>query len=162
LAYENGDPALAEEVTQLKSEFAQAGIAITLTSEPFDSVIATATPEGRGWDMAFWSSGWTYAPDYEPTGDELWSCTGSGAGVQYAGADSGGYCNPQAEQDIVATLSSNDVHAMDTYDNYLAQQLPVIWMPAAYAQLSEINKALKGTQPQDPLLQIYPESWRWS
>ena len=137
-------------------------VAVNLTSEPFDTVIATATPGGSGWDMAFWSSGWTYAPDYEPTGDELWSCSGSGAGVQYAGGDSGGYCNPQAEQDIVATLSSNDVHALYTYENYLAQQLPVIWMPAAYAQLTEVNKALKGTQPQDPLLQIYPERWRWS
>ncbi len=162
LVYENGDPALTQEMTQLRTDFAQAGIAISLTSEPFNSVIATASPQGSGWDMAFWSSGWTYAPDYEPTGDELWSCTGSGASVQYAGGNSGGYCSSQAEQDIVATLSSNDVHALYTYEDFLAQQLPVIWTPAAYAQLSEINKALKGTEPQDPLLQIYPETWRWS
>jgi hypothetical protein len=25
-----------------------------------------------------------------------------------------------------------------------------------------INKDLKGTQPLDPLQQIYPENWRWS
>jgi hypothetical protein len=35
-------------------------------------------------------------------------------------------------------------------------------MPVAYPQLNEINKNLKGTGPLDPLLQIYPENWRWS
>ena len=75
---------------------------------------------------------------------------------------SGGYCDPQAESDILATETSNNVSAMYTYEDYLAKQLPVIWMPVAYAQLSEINKDLKGTAPQDPLLQIYPENWRWS
>jgi peptide/nickel transport system substrate-binding protein len=54
------------------------------------------------------------------------------------------------------------VHAMYAYEDYLAKQLPVIWLPVAYAQLSEINKDLKGTGPQDPLLQLYPENWRWS
>ncbi len=162
LQYENDNPALAEEMSQLQTDFAHAGIKINLTSAPFDTVIDGAIPGDSDWDMAFWSSGWTYAPDYDPTGDEIWACTGSGASVQYAGADAGGYCNAQAEQDIVATMTSNDVHAMDTYENYLARELPVIWMPVAYAELSAINKALNGTGPQDPLLQIYPESWRWS
>jgi hypothetical protein len=35
-------------------------------------------------------------------------------------------------------------------------------MPVGDAQLNMINKALSGTQPLDPLLQIYPEDWRWS
>ncbi len=162
LQYESENPAVAEQMSQLKTDFAHAGIELKLTSAPFDTVIDSAIPGELDWDLAFWSSGWTYAPDYEPTGDEVWACTGSGAVVQYAGADAGGYCNAQAEQDIVATMTSNDVHAMYTYENYLARELPVIWMPVAYAQLSAINKALHGTGPQDPLLQIYPESWRWS
>ena len=64
--------------------------------------------------------------------------------------------------DILATEDSNSVSALYTYEDYLAKQLPVIWLPVADAQLSEINKDLKGTGPQDPLLQIYPENWRWS
>jgi len=51
---------------------------------------------------------------------------------------------------------------MYTYENYLAKQLPVIWLPTSYSQLNMINKDLKGTQPLDPLQQIYPENWRWS
>jgi peptide/nickel transport system substrate-binding protein len=166
LQYVSGVPALDQEMAQFKSDFAQAGIAIDLTTAPFDTVIGNATPCKPGaactWDMEFWGGGWIYAPDYEPTGDELWSCTGTGASVQYAGSDSGGYCDPQAESDILATETSDNVSAMYTYEDYLTKQLPVIWMPVAYAQLSEINKDLQGTTPQDPLLQIYPENWRWS
>lgn len=54
------------------------------------------------------------------------------------------------------------MRAVYTDENYLAQLLPVMWMPVAYEQLSEGNKALKGTEAQDPLLQIYVEGWRWS
>ena len=166
LQYISGQPALDQEMERFKSDFAQAGIAINLTTAPFDTVLGNAAPCEAGgpctWDMEFWGSGWIYAPDYEPTGDELWSCTGSGAAVQYAGSDSGGYCDPQAESDILATETSNDLAAIDTYEDYMAKQLPSVWMPMQYAQLSEINKDLKGTGPQDPLLQIYPENWRWS
>ncbi len=166
LQYVSGFPSVDQEMAQFKSDFALAGIAIDLTTAPFDTVIGNATPCKPGatcnWDMEFWGGGWIYAPDYEPTGDELWSCTGTGANVQYAGSDSGGYCDPQAEADILATETSDNVSAMYTYEDYLTKQLPVIWMPVAYAQLSEINKDLKGATPQDPLLQIYPENWRWS
>jgi hypothetical protein len=91
-----------------------------------------------------WGGGWICAPDYDPTGDELWSCTGTGASVQYAGSDSGGYCDPQTQADILATETSSDIHATYTYEDYLAKQLPNIWLTVAYAQLSEINKDLKG------------------
>jgi peptide/nickel transport system substrate-binding protein len=104
--------------------------------------------------MEYWGGGWVYSPDYYPTGDELWS-TG-------AGSNSGGYTDPVTDQLIMATESSNDVHAMYTYEDYVAKQLPVVWMPVAYVQLSEINTHLQGTQPQDTLQQIYPENWSWS
>jgi peptide/nickel transport system substrate-binding protein len=166
LQYESGQASLDQEMAQFKSDYALAGIQINLATAPFDTVIGNATPCKPGaactWDMEFWGGGWIYAPDYYPTGDELWSCTGSGASVQYAGSDSGGYCDSQAQSDILGTETSNNVSAMNTYEDYLAKQLPVIWLPTAYAQLSEINKDLKGTGPQDPLLQIYPENWRWS
>ena len=101
LQYISGVPALDQEMAQFKSDFALAGIAINLPTAPFDTVIGNATPCKSGspctWDMEFWGGGWIYAPDYEPTGDELWSCTGSGASVQYAGSDLGGYCDPQAQ-----------------------------------------------------------------
>jgi peptide/nickel transport system substrate-binding protein len=162
LQYESGQPQLDQEMAQLKSDFAQAGIAINLSTAPFDTVLSNAVPQNHAWDMEYWGGGWIYSPDYLPTGDEIWSCQGTGASVQYAGSDSGGYCDPQTESDILATETSSNVQAMYTYEDYLATQLPVIWLPTAYSQLTMVNKDLKGTGPQDPLLNIYPENWRWS
>jgi hypothetical protein len=35
----------------------------------------------------------------------------------------------------------------------------VIWLPTGYYQISAIKDQLKGTLPQDPNVQIYPEQW---
>ena len=86
----------------------------------------------------------------------------SGATAVYASSNVGGYCDPQAEADIVATQSDASLASMHAYEDYLAKNLPVIWFPVQDFALTEINRALKGVGPLDPLLEIYPESWRWS
>jgi peptide/nickel transport system substrate-binding protein len=104
--------------------------------------------------MENWGGGWIFAPDYYPTGDEIFS-TG-------AGSNSGGYSDPQNDQLTLASEKSNSISALNAYEDYLARQLPVVWLPVQDAQLSAINSHLKGTMPQDALLQIYPENWSWS
>jgi peptide/nickel transport system substrate-binding protein len=166
LLYLSNTPWLDQEMRLLKADFAQAGIRLELSSAPFDTVIGTAAPCGAPsqctWDMGSWGIGWIYQPDYYPTGEELWSCSGSGASLIFGGSDGGGYCSSQANADILATQTSDVRSAMSTYDDYLAQQLPVVWMPVPDQQLSEINKNLKGASPQSPLFFINPENWRWS
>jgi peptide/nickel transport system substrate-binding protein len=166
LEYVSGTPTATVEVQRLVADFALAGIQIKLSQAPLDTVLAAATPCAPGaactWDMEYWDSAWIYAPDHYPSGDQLWACTGTGAAAIYAGSDVGGYCDPRAEAAIAATESSSSVAAMHAYEDYVAKQLPVIWFPVQDYELAEINKALKGAVPLDPLLQIYPENWRWS
>jgi len=166
LEYASGSPAVTEEMHQLASDLALAGIQVKLASSTFDVVVGSAAPCTPGtacsWDLAYWDSPWIYAPDYYPSGDQLWACTGSASSVVYAGSNVGGYCNPQAEADIAATETSDSVEAMHVYENYMARDLPAIWIPVEDYALAEINKALKGASPLDPLLEIYPEAWRWS
>lgn len=158
LEYASGTPALDIEMAQFKTDFAKAGIQINLSTNTFDSVIGNAVPCQSGkpctWDMEFWGGGWVYVPDYYPTGDELWA-TG-------AGSNSGGFTDPKMDALIAATETSNSVQAMYNYEDYAATNPPVIWMPTAYYALNEINNHLQGTQPLDPLLNIYPEDWSWS
>jgi peptide/nickel transport system substrate-binding protein len=158
LEYASGQPALDTEMAQFKTDFAQAGIEIILSTNTFNSVIGTAAPCQPGqpckWDMEFWGGGWIYAPDYYPTGDELWF-TG-------AGSNSGGYTDPQMDALIKNTETSTDIQSLYTYEDFAAKQPPVVWMPTAYYQLNEINNHLKGATPLDPLLQLYPEEWSWS
>jgi peptide/nickel transport system substrate-binding protein len=166
LQYVSGTPTATEEMQRLAPDFALAGIQIKLSQAPLNTVLAAATPCAPGapctWDMEYWDTAWIYAPDHYPSGDQLWACSGSGAGAVYAGSDVGGYCDPQAEAYIAATESSNQLEAMFAYEDYVAKHLPVVWFPVQDYQLAEINKALEGTVPLDPLLHLYPESWRWS
>jgi peptide/nickel transport system substrate-binding protein len=158
LEYISGTPYVDVEMAQLKTDFSKAGIDVGLTTAPFNTVIGNATPCTSGqpckWDMENWGGGWIFSPDYYPTGDEIFS-TG-------AGSNSGGYSDPTNDQLTLASEKSNSVQALYDYENYLAKQLPVIWLPVADAQVSVINSHLQGVLPQDPLLNIYPEQWSWS
>ena len=166
LEYASGAPMVGEEMHQLASDFALAGIQLKVSQTTYDVVLGTAAPCTPGtacsWDLAYWDSPWIYSPDYYPSGDQLWACTGSGSTALYAGSNVGGYCDPQAEQDIAATETGGFIEAMNTYENYVARDLPVVWIPVQDYALAEVNKALKGARPLDPLLEIYPEAWRWS
>ena len=45
------------------------------------------------------------------------------------------------------------------YEDYLAQQVPVLWMPQPVYQISEISNQLHGTSPQSPIEGLTPENW---
>ena len=80
---------LTSEMTQLQSNAAAIGIKLNLQPKPFNQVTALAAGNcvvaklSCKWDMANYGVGWSFAPDYLPTGDELFQ-TG-------AVANSGGY-----------------------------------------------------------------------
>jgi acyl CoA:acetate/3-ketoacid CoA transferase alpha subunit len=44
-------------------------------------------------------------------------------------------------------------------ENYIAKQLPMIWMPQLDEQISAVSSKLQGTYPQDPDGNVYPENW---
>jgi peptide/nickel transport system substrate-binding protein len=158
LEYASGTPALDIEMAQFKTDFAQAGIQINLSTAPFNTVIGNAVPCSPGsackWDMEFWGGGWSYTPDYYPTGDELWA-TG-------AGSNSGGYSDPMMDSLILASEKSNAVSALYKYEDFASTNLPVVWMPTAYYALNEINTHLQGMYPLDPELNLLPEAYSWS
>ncbi len=157
--YVSGTQVVTSEVKQLSSAWSKAGIQLNISAKPFNQVLQDAVPCTAGtpcnWDMAFWGGGWIYAPDYYPTGDELWA-TG-------AGSNSGAYSNPTADALIQKTeLAGGTLQDLKNYEDFMAKNLPVIWLPVAYAQLSEISTNLKGATPQDPLLNLNPENWYFS
>jgi peptide/nickel transport system substrate-binding protein len=157
LIYATGTAWIVAEVTQLQSNLAAIGIKLNLKPEPFDQVLSVA---GGGcivaklpcnWDMADWGGGWSFSPDYAPTGDELF-LTG-------LPANSASYSNPTDDQMIEKTLTSSNLSYMYSWENYLSKQLPVIWQPNAAYQLTEVADNLKGVVPQSTTLSINPEDW---
>jgi peptide/nickel transport system substrate-binding protein len=154
LKYASGIVWVSQEMQALKSQFSQAGIQLNLSSAPFDSIDSLLTPctsaqASCSWQMLNYGGGWTYGVDPYPTGDQLFA-TGSGS-------DSSNYSDPKADQLISATVHSTA--SLTQYENYLAQQVPVLWMPQPDYQISEISKKLHGTSPQSPIESLTPENW---
>jgi peptide/nickel transport system substrate-binding protein len=154
LQYASGLTITANTMNAEKSSWAQAGIKVTLTSASFSSVIGTAIPcpSGCAWQMQNWGAGWVFAPDYYPTGEDLFQ---SGAG-----SNSGNYSDATNDANIKATNTTSV--SLTTYENYLAKQLPVVFQPNYVTVMTEIQKGLSGATPQSPLWAINPETWRWN
>ena len=58
--------------------------------------------------------------------------------------------------------TSTNQSAFYNYENYLAKQLPVLWIPNTYNQISAIKTNLAGADQQSPLLLLTPEQWAFT
>jgi peptide/nickel transport system substrate-binding protein len=157
LPYATGTAWIESEMTQLQSNASQLGIKLNLQPKPFNQVTAIAAGNcvvahiSCNWDMGNWGGGWTFVPDYYPSGETLFY-TGSGA-------NSGGYTNPHNDTLINQTLTSASLDPMYSWQDYLSVQLPVIWQPNGVYELTEVDTSLRGVIPQSSTLNINPENW---
>jgi peptide/nickel transport system substrate-binding protein len=155
--YATGQAWVQSEMTQLQSNAASIGIKLNLEPKPFNQVLAIAGGNCKvaklpcNWDMADWGLGWSFSPDYLPTGEELFLSTDP--------ANSSGYSSATDDVMINKTLTSSNLQYMYQWENYLSAQLPFIWQPAADYQLSEVADNLKGVSPLSSTLSINPENW---
>jgi peptide/nickel transport system substrate-binding protein len=155
LQYATGTDWIESAVRELASNASLAGIQVNLQAQSFDDVVNTAFgANGEGWQMAEWGS-WTYAPDYLPTGDELFE---SGAPN-----NTGAYADPHNDQLVLDTLHARTPSQFDTamynWQNYLAGQLPVVYEPDAPTLLEAIKGLDIGVQ--NSALNITPEEWAY-
>jgi len=157
LPYASGTQWITQEMQQLQSNASLVGIKINLQPKPFNQVTALAAGNCKvakipcNWDLANWGGGWSFVPDYEPTGETLFQ---SGAI-----ANSGGYSSATNDTYIKQTLTTDNPQAMYNWQDYLAHQLPVMFQPNGVYTLTEINNSLKGVTPQNPTLAFNPENW---
>lgn len=127
--YSSGNAPMQASMNDLQASAARVGIKINLTQHPYASVVSSAGPctpkeSTCKWTAEYWGGGWTYLPDYLPTGEELFQ---TGAAANY-----GSYSDPKADKLIAATtLGSSNLsqQALDAYQNYMQVQLPVIYTP---------------------------------
>jgi peptide/nickel transport system substrate-binding protein len=151
MVYASGSPALTTEITAEVADWAQIGIVVGTTTESFNSVISDCS-SGSGFQLCMWGGGWTFVPNYDPTGETLFAVGG--------GFNVGDYNS--------ATMTS-DIHATDfghsnltAYATYAAQNLPVIYEPEA-TPTAETIKTLhsKIGWVGSPILNFMPEYYYW-
>jgi peptide/nickel transport system substrate-binding protein len=76
--------------------------------------------------------------------------------------DNGGLYSSATANALISKLGSGGYPALYAYEDYIAKQLPMLWMPQLDNQISAVNSKLQGTFPQDPDGNIYPENWYFS
>ncbi|MDQ2584968.1 ABC transporter substrate-binding protein [Saccharothrix yanglingensis] len=154
MRYVEGRPALTRVMEGFRDAAAEAGIELRL-QEVYGSVLvaedAPCTPSDRTpclWEMCCWNGGWAY---HHPTGEILFS-TG-------AGGNFGFYTDPKADELIDRTVTSDDLDVLYEYQDYIAEQVPVIFTPNFPIRLFEVADSLRGFGPVNPYGMINPENW---
>ena len=153
LQYSTGTQGVTEEVASLQSAFSLAGIQISPSGAPFSTVVGNDIPcsNSKCWELNYYGQGWYFDPGYnDPDGSVLFA-TG--------GVDNGGSYSSHTADTLMNNLASGGYPALYKYENYIAQQLPVLWLPQFDAQISAVSNKLKGVLPQDPDGNVYPENW---
>jgi peptide/nickel transport system substrate-binding protein len=161
LKYSSGSASLAVIMQDLESSAGQAGIKLTLSAQSGETITASDTActvtksTPCNWEMGNWGGGWIFAPDYWPSGEDLY-LTGSVANY-------GSYSNAENDALIRATLAPTATNqTMWTWEDYISKQVPVIWQPDFANPVYEIAKNIKGASSWNVFGNINPENWEYT
>ncbi len=161
--YESGVVAVQNSMNDLAAQAKKVGISISLTTHPFATVVGSAVPckpteKTCAWEAAWWGAGWIYGPGYLPTGEPLFN-PGSAA-------NAGSYSDPKMTQLIAATITgpqSQESQALTNYDNYVAQQVPVVFAPTSVGtyggQAGVVVDKKLGGYAANAIGAMNPEDW---
>jgi peptide/nickel transport system substrate-binding protein len=151
LVYASGSPALTQEITAEVADWAQIGIKVSTSTESFNSVIGDCS-SGSGFQLCMWGGGWTFVPNYFPTGETLFAVGG--------GFNVGDY-NSATMTSLINGTDYGHANLTD-YAAYTAQNLPVLFEPEG-TPTGEIIKTLhsKIGFVGSPILNFMPEYYYW-
>ncbi|MGW5053464.1 ABC transporter substrate-binding protein [Actinokineospora sp. NPDC004072] len=154
LRYWEGRPALTRVMEQFEADAAKAGIELR-RSEVVGSVLVAEDGPGQHtaenpklWELSCWGGGWVY--NY-PTGENLFQ---SNAACNFSN-----YADARADELIARTVTSDDLAVLHEYQEYISEQVPVVFTPTFPRRLFEIAANLRGVTPFNPYGLINPENW---
>ena len=147
IVWASGSPSLDQTFEDEISDWGSIGIVVAHSTDTFNNVIGDCSG-GSGFELCSWGGGWTYAPDYYPSGETLFTPKG--------GFNVGSYSDSQMTTLINGTTFGTA--KLTQFATYAAAQLPVLYQPQA-AGASEVIRTLKsrnGFTP-NPLGNFMPE-----
>ena len=156
--YATGVTYLQQEAAILRSDLAQAGIQLKLVPQPLGTILGESRPcapaaTACDWQALYFGGRNFSGPGFEPTGEPLFQ-TGSAS-------NAGGYSDPQENNLINLTHTSNSLSVFQQYATYTAQQLPgVIFTPNHYNVMA-VNSRLANVG-FNPLATVLPEFWNFT
>jgi len=131
IVWASGTPALDDTFNAEVADWNAIGVKFTHTTESFNTVIGDCQ-SGTKFQVCSWGGGWSYAPDYYPSGETLFAPGG--------GFNVGLYSNSVMTADIKGTTFGTA--SLKKYAQDAAKQLPVLFQPQADST-GEFLKTLK-------------------
>ncbi|MBO0804182.1 MAG: hypothetical protein J2P25_14050 [Nocardiopsaceae bacterium] len=158
ILYASGDPGYSVMMDNFQSAARKAGIRVTLSQGEFNQItgvtgVCTMGSSACNWDGVMYG-GTTWG--IYPTGNGMFNTNANGQG---------NYSSPEADKLIDATEFKPGLSHFFAYENYIAKQVPMIWMPWEQTEVNNVVASnLKGyTDDQDdPFGDIFPENWYFS
>jgi peptide/nickel transport system substrate-binding protein len=156
LLYSAGSTTGDEEEAAIQSSEEQAGVKLTLKSEPFStlaSVVGVCDAKSHpasscGWQLVDFG----YDPYYlYPSGNSIFNTDGVN--------NQGGYSSAEEDTLINKTEYGGSAQAFYSYEDYTARQLPWLWVPLP-SNVDVYKSDLGGFAPLNPFTGgINPEDW---
>ncbi|WP_326725446.1 peptide ABC transporter substrate-binding protein [Streptomyces sp. NBC_00243] len=155
---QSGSTVTDNMMSEIQSSLEKTGIKFSIKTAPVNSVLSqtppcTASESICKWQLSFFGTAGSWYFNAFPTGDSLFQTKG--------GSNFGNYSNPEVDQLIAASTTSNSAQAVQDYSSAVAKDLPVIWLPEPDYQISVVKEGLGGFS-QDSLANFHPAQWKWT
>ncbi len=155
-----GFPEIDDMMQAIESSMTSAGIKWTLVGLTNNGIGATLAPCKPGsackWGLIDYEVGYYFAPGPYPDGGAAF---GTGAAL-YEGTAPYSSTVDKLIQKVRTVPGSQATSALYSYERYLEQINPNLWIPMIYNQTSVIKVNLHGTLPQNPVAgNITPQLW---
>ncbi|WP_329549660.1 peptide ABC transporter substrate-binding protein [Streptomyces sp. NBC_01356] len=155
---QSGSTVTDNMMSEIQSSLEKTGIKFSIKTAPVNSVLSqtppcTASESICKWQLSFFGTAGSWYFNAFPTGDSLFQTKG--------GSNFGNYSNPEVDQLIAASTTSNSAQAVQDYSAAVAKDLPVIWLPEPDYQISVVKEGLGGFS-QDSLANFHPAQWKWT
>ena len=128
IVWASGSPSLDDTFNAEVADWDAIGFKFAHTEATFNDVIGDCEA-GTSYEICSWGGGWSYAPDYYPSGETLFAPGG--------GFNVGEYSNAAETAAIKSTTFGTA--SLKVYAELTAQQLPVLFQPQADATGEVLN-----------------------
>lgn len=158
MRYIAGRASLTLLMQQFQADAAKAGIELRLQEVYGSAMVAedhgeSSAENPRLWELQCWNGGWVFYG--QPTGEVLFK---TGAGSNY-----GRYSDARADELIEGTVAGDGgTAALYAYQDYLAEQVPVVWAPGFPLRVFAVADKLRGVEPVNPYGLLTPENWYYA
>ena len=159
ILYAEGSTSAADSLQVITHDWQEEGIDASLEPQPANTAFSVMLGSNQSkWQMTYFPGGWTYEPDYYPTGGGLFSASAGGNYSHYRSNTMNHLVKltykPVASQ--AAALAS-----LAHYQAWAVHDLPVLWMPYFPSLVVNADTLHGVVKAENPVTDLYYPNYWW-